>query len=136
MTRPEYKAGENGGTKMNQAIEDFVGGKRIALVGMSRNGKNKNKFGNSAYTVVDAVARSTGTPAPRRSTGFAATRTSALPEKVDSVLVVVPPQQAKQVLQTPPKRASATSGCSRAESPEVVALGQQPGLNLVSRSAS
>ena len=33
---------------MNQAIQDFIQSKRIAVVGVSRTGK-QNKFGNIAY---------------------------------------------------------------------------------------
>ena len=120
---------------MNQAIEDFVGGKRIALVGMSRSGKNK--FGNSAYT--ELIGRGYQVypvhPSAQEIDGVRCyPNLASLPEKVDGLLVVVPPAQAKQVLQDAAQAGIRNVWLQQgAESPEVVALGQQLGLNLVSQ---
>jgi uncharacterized protein len=119
---------------MNQAIQDFINGKRIAVVGASRNGK---KFGNLALTelatrgyqvfpVHSSAAEINGIKCYPNLT--------ALQGQVDGALVTVPPPQALTVL-----REAAAIGLKNvwlqqgAESPEVLALAQELGLNLVAK---
>lgn len=83
---------------MNQAIQDFIQGKRIAVVGVSRSGK---KFGNSIYTelkqrgyqvfIVHPEAQEIG--GERCYPNLA-----ALAGQVDGVLICVSPKQASQAL--------------------------------------
>jgi len=117
---------------MKQAIQDFINGKRIAVVGVSRSG---TKFGNQAfkelaergyqvYPVHPTAKEIGGKPCYPNL--------AALRDQVDGVLVIVPPEKAKSVLQE-----AAAVGLKNvwlqqgAESPEVLALGRELGLNLV-----
>jgi len=119
---------------MNQAIQDFINGNRIAVVGVSR---DETKFGNTAFTelaargyqvfaVHPAAQEIAGTPCYPNLT--------ALQGKVDGALVTVSPQQAVSVL-----REAASIGLKNvwlqqgAESPEALALARDLGLNLVAR---
>ena len=119
---------------MNQAIQDFVGCQRIAVVGASRGGK---KFGNAAVkelrtrgyqvTIIHPEAQEIdGQPCYPNL--------SALPGQVDAVLISVPAGQAAAVM-----REAASLGIRHvwlqqgAESPELLALGQELGLSLVSK---
>ena len=119
---------------MDQAIQDFIDGKRIALVGISRSGK---KFGNMAskelkergYQVYPVHPEAEQIDGERCYASLA-----SIEDDVDGVLVVVPPERSGQVLQ------DATDAGIRnvwlqqgAESPEVVALGEELDLNLVSK---
>lgn len=117
---------------MEQAVQDFVQGKNIAVVGVSRQGK---KFGNLACAelkkrdyqvfVVHPTAREIdGMPCYPSLT--------ALRGRVDGVLVSVPASQAESVL-----REAAAMGVRNvwlqqgAESPDVLTLGRTLNLNLV-----
>jgi len=117
---------------MNKAIEDFVGGKRIALAGISRSGK---KFGNTLFTelkgrgydvfpVHPAAKEIGGTPCYPDL--------ASLKGRVDGALVVLPPDKALPVL-----RDAASAGVKNvwlqqgAESPEAAALAEELKLNLV-----
>ena len=119
---------------MDQAIQDFINGKRIAVVGVSR---NKEKFGNMAFTELSARGYQVFAVHPTAQE-IAGARCypslTALRGQVDGALVVVPPQQAAPVL-----REAASIGLRNvwlqqgAESPEVVALARDLGLYLVAR---
>jgi predicted CoA-binding protein len=117
-----------------KAIQDFINGKRIAVVGVSR---DKEKFGNTAFTELAArgyqvfavhpsAQEIAGTPCYPSLT--------ALRGQVDGVLVIIPPQSAVSVL-----REAAAIGLKNvwlqqgAESPEVLALARDLGLNLVAK---
>jgi len=117
---------------MNQAIQDFIDGKRIAVVGVSRKG---NKFGNTALAELAARGYQVFPVHPEaREIGGAACypNLAALRDQVDGVLVVVPPQPAVGVL-----REAAAAGLTNvwlqqgAESVEGLALAGELGLNLV-----
>jgi uncharacterized protein len=120
-------------TIMKKAIENFINGKRIAIVGVSRNGK---KFGNLVYTelkgrgyqvfAVNAVAQQIdGEPCYPNIT--------ALKDKVDGVVVCVPSMQARSVLQEAAEIGLKNVWLQQgAETPELVKLGQDLGLNMVS----
>ena len=119
---------------MNQAIQDFVNGKRIAVVGVSRDGA---KFGNTAFTELAARGYQVFAVHPEAKE-IAGTpcypNLAALRGQVDGVLVVVPPQQAVSVLQE-----AAVVGLKNvwlqqgAESSEVLAQARDLGLNLVAK---
>lgn len=83
---------------MNQAIQEFIDGKRVAVVGASRQG---NKFGNIAakelgqrgyqvYIVHPEAKEIDGQPCYPNL--------EAVHDQVDGVLVSVPPQQGMNVL--------------------------------------
>jgi predicted CoA-binding protein len=119
---------------MEQAVQDFIDGKRIALVGMSRGGK---KFGNMAYKELKERGYQVYPvhPEAEQIDGENCYKNLAsLPESVDGVLVVVPPERSSQVM-----RDAAEAGIRNvwlqqgAESPEVLALGEELDLNLVSK---
>jgi uncharacterized protein len=118
---------------MDQNIQDFINGKRIAVVGASRDSK---KFGNSAYkelkqrgyqvfAVNPATTEIDGDPCYPNLT--------ALKDKVDGVLLTVPPAKGMEVL-----REAAQVGMhnvwiqQQGDSPEELALARQLGLNVVS----
>jgi uncharacterized protein len=114
------------------AIQQFVSGKTMAVVGVSAGGTG---FGSFAYTelkkrgfrllpVHPTAAAIQGDPCwPRLS---------ELPEKVERVLVVVKPEHAVDVV-----RAAAEAGISQvwlqqgAESPAAVELARERGLTVV-----
>ncbi len=81
-----------------KSIEDFLSLDSFAVVGVSRSGK---KFGNSIYRLL----RDRGSkvfPVNRLADSVEGERCYAhlrdLPEKVDGVIIVVPPQQTDSVL--------------------------------------
>lgn len=82
-----------------QAVREFLSQNTIALVGVSRSGK---KFGNSIFRALQtngyrvfpvhpAVSSVEGVPCYPNL--------AALPERVENLLVVIPPQQTEAVLQ-------------------------------------
>ena len=118
---------------MRQAIEDFISGKRVAVVGVSRSGK---KFGNVIYTelkergyevfpVNAAVQEINGETCYPNIT--------ALKDQIDGAVVCVPSEQSQSVL-----KEAAEIGLKNvwlqqgADTPELVKLGQDLGLNMVS----
>ena len=119
---------------MDQAVQDFIDGNRIALVGMSRSGK---KFGNMAskelkergYQVCPVHPEVEQIDGERCYASLA-----SIEGGVDGVLVVVPPERSAQVLKD-----AADAGIRNvwlqqgAESLEVLALGEELDLNLVSK---
>ena len=119
---------------MDQAIQDFVNAKRIAVVGVSR---DKTKFGNTAFTELAARGYQVFAVHPTAQEVVGARcypNLSALQGQVDGALVIVSPQQAVPVL-----REAAAIGLKNvwlqqgAESPEALALARDLGLNLVAR---
>ena len=118
---------------MKQAIEDFVGGKRIAVVGVSRSG---HKFGNTIYAelkergyevfaVNSSVQQIDGEPCYPNIT--------ALKDKVDGVVVCVSSEYAKPVLQEASEIGLRNVWLQQgAETPELTKLGDNLGLNMVS----
>jgi len=119
---------------MNQAINDFINGKRIAVVGVSRNAK---KFGNIIYTelkqrgyqvfaVNPSINEIAGDPCYPNL--------KALQGKIDGAVVCVPSNKGETVL-----REAAELGLHNvwlqqgADSPQLIKLGSELGLNMVSR---
>jgi hypothetical protein len=119
---------------MDQAAQDFVNGKRVAIVGVSRRGKG---FGNMASAELTARGYQVFAvhPAATEINGVQCyPHLAALRGQVEGVLVVVPPPQALAVL-----REAAAIGLKNvwlqpgAESPEALALARDLGLNLVAK---
>ena len=118
---------------MDSLIEKFVQGKRLVIIGLSRGGK---KFGNIAYKELKARGYTLYAihPQAQEIEGVPCyPNLAALPGQVDGVLVSVPPQKAKAVLQE-----VAVAGIKNvwlqqgSESGEVLAQAKQLGLNVVS----
>jgi predicted CoA-binding protein len=118
---------------MNTSIQDFFTGKHIALAGASRSGK---KFGNIAQKELKARGYQVFLihPEAKEIDGEPCfPNLAALRDKVDGVLVCLPASQASQVLME-----AAAVGLRNvwlqqgAETPELLALGRELGLDLVS----
>jgi hypothetical protein len=117
---------------MQPAIQDFINGKKVALVGASRDPK---KFGFTAMREL----RERGyqifpiNPNANEIDGQPCYPTlAALPEKVDGVLVMTPPAQVAAVLEDAAKLGLKNVWVQQmAESADTAGLGQKLGLNLV-----
>ena len=117
---------------MDQAIEDFIQGKRIAVVGASRSGK---KFGNTIHTELKQRGYQVFIVHPEAQE-IAGDRCypnlASLQGQVDGVVICVPPQQAGQAL-----RDAVDAGVKRiwlqqgAQSPEVLATARELGVQPV-----
>ena len=117
---------------MDQAIQDFIQGKRLAVIGVSRSGK---KFGNSIYTelkqrgyqvfIVHPEAKEIG--GERCYPNLA-----ALQGQIDGVVICVPPRQAEEAV-----REAAQAGVKKiwlqqgAESKDAVAVARELGVTPV-----
>jgi len=119
---------------MEQAVLDFIHGKRIAVVGVSR---NPSKFGTAAYKELKERGYQVFPVHPQAEQILGDStypNLAALQGRVDGVLVVVPPQSALAVIQD-----AAAAGIQNvwlqqgSESPEVVAKASELKLNLVSK---
>jgi predicted CoA-binding protein len=118
---------------MKHAIEEFITSKRIAVVGLSRNGK---KFGNSILTELSKRGYEVFAVHPEAEE-IAGTRCYpnliALRGKLDAVVICISPGGVAGVL-----REAAAIGLQNvwlqqgAESPEAVALAEELKLNIVS----
>lgn len=117
---------------MNPAIENFVQGKRIAIIGASRSGK---KFGNSVISELNARGYQTFLvhPEAKEIEGEPCyPNLAALKGRVDGVWICVQPQQAELVL-----REAVQAGFQNiwlqqgAESPQVQAAARELGVELV-----
>jgi predicted CoA-binding protein len=119
---------------MNTSIQEFITGKRIAIVGASRT-NSKNKFGNMAATELKRRGYEVYLVHPQAASinGEAAYPSlSALTGRVDGVLVSVSATRGADVL-----REAAAVGIRNVwvqqggESPELIKLGEELKLNLV-----
>ena len=117
---------------MNQAIQEFIAGKRIAVLGVSRSGK---KFGNTVYTELKQRGYQVFIVHPEAkdiSGEPCYPNLSALQGKVDGVLICLPPKQAEQAL-----REAASAGMKHiwlqqgAQSPAVLAAARELGVDPV-----
>ena len=117
---------------MDQAVKDFVAGKRLAVVGASRSGK---KFGNIAYKELKQRGYQVYIVHPTASEIDGAPcypSLGALKEQVDGVVVSVPPTQGMQVLQDASKAGLKDVWIQQqGDSPELLQLGESLGLNLI-----
>jgi uncharacterized protein len=118
---------------MNQQISDFVAGKRVAVVGVSRTTK---KFGCAIYTELKARGYQVYgvNPALDQIMGDKCyPNLTALKGQVDGAVVCIKPKSVEPVL-----REAAGIGLKNiwlqwgADTPENVKLGNELGLNLVS----
>ena len=116
-----------------QLIKDFVDQKKLAVVGVSRAG---NKFGNMAYNELKQKGYQVFAIHPEAETvegDKAYPSFKALPEAVDGVVLVVPPQQTEKVVQD-----AAAAGIKRiwmqqgAESDKAIQFCQENGIDVVS----
>jgi predicted CoA-binding protein len=114
------------------AVEDFVGRRTLAVVGVSRQGK---KFGNLAFRELKAKGYRLLPVHPQAETiqgERCYPSLAALPEPVDGVLVIVPPAETGKVV-----REAAAAGIKRvwmqqgAESPEAIQFCQENGISAV-----
>ena len=114
------------------AVADFVGQRKLAVVGVSRQGK---KFGNFAFRELRSKGYELFPVHPQAETiegGRCYPSLRALPEPVDALLIVVPPAQTEQVV-----RDAATAGIRRvwmqqgAESPAAIKFCQENGIREV-----
>ena len=118
---------------MDASIQNFIRGKRIALVGASRSGQTK--FGNAAAKELRARGYEIFLVHPEAKEIDGATcypNLAALNGKVDGVLVSVPSVQAEKVLLEASaaglRRVWLTQG---AETNSLISLGKELGLELV-----
>lgn len=119
---------------MNTSIQEFITGKRIAIVGASRT-NNKYKFGNMAGTELKRRGYEVYFVHPKAESINGETvyqSLSSLRGRVDGILVSVPAAKGADVL-----REAATVGIRNVwvqqggESPELTKLGAELRLNLV-----
>lgn len=117
---------------MDQAIRDFVSGKRIAVVGVSRTGK---KFGNIVATELKQRGYQVFAvhPEAKEIAGEPCyPNLASLAGKVDGAVICVPPSKAGDVV-----RDAAAAGIQRiwlqqgAESADVIAQARELGLTTV-----
>ena len=110
-------------------IEDFISQHTLAIVGVSRSGK---KFGNNIFRELSSNGYKLFPIHPEAETLEGVTAYKAfksLPEKVDGVIVVVPPAQTKKVV-----REAAAAGIQRvwmqqgAESEAAIHFCQENGI--------
>ena len=115
------------------SIEAFLDNPSIAVVGVSRSGRG---FGNAACRSLGKQGYRVypvNWSAPTVDGIRCYSRLSELPERVNAVLVVVPPPQAVDVI-----REAAAAGIRHvwlqqgAESPDVLRLGAELGLDVIS----
>ena len=115
-----------------KSIEAFLDNPSIAVVGVSRSGRG---FGNAACRSLRTQGYRVypvNWSAPTVDGIRCYSRLSELPERVNAVLVVVPPPQAVDVI-----RDAAAAGIRHvwlqqgAESPDVLRLGAELGLDVV-----
>ena len=114
------------------AVENFVGQHKLAVVGVSR---DTNKFGNMAYKALKEKGYQVY-PINRNVEAVAGDRCypslGGLPEKVDGVLIIVPPTETEKVV-----READAAGIKNvwmqqgAESDEAIQYCQEHGLNEV-----
>lgn len=118
---------------MNQAIQEFVAGKRMAVVGVSRYAK---KFGSTIYTELKGRGYQVYgvNPAVDEIQGEKCyPNLTALQGQVDGAVICIKPKSVEPVL-----REAASIGLKNvwlqwgADTPENVKLGKELGLNLVS----
>jgi predicted CoA-binding protein len=118
---------------MDQAIEDFINNKNIAVVGVSR---NASKFGNLAYKELKERGYQVYAvnPALKEFQGeLCYPDLSALQGKVDGVLLTVHPDQGLAVLEEASRVGIKNIWVQQqADSPALLESGRQLGLNLIS----
>jgi uncharacterized protein len=117
---------------MDQNIKNFIDGKRIAIVGVSRSG---GKFGNTIQSELKQRGYQTFIVHPEAQE-IAGEKCSpnleALKGKVDGVVICLPPQQAGQVLREAVRAGIANIWVQQgADSPEVAAIAKELGVHPI-----
>jgi uncharacterized protein len=119
---------------MNTHIDKFVSGKRIALLGASRN-NGKYKFGNMAAAELKRRGYEVFLVHPQAGTidgQVTYPNLAALKDRVDAVLVSLPAAKGMEVLREANAAEIRNVWIQQGgESPELVKLGEELGLNLV-----
>lgn len=114
------------------AVQDFLDRRNLAVVGVSRGGK---KFGNAAYKELKAKGYQLYPVNPNADVieGDLCYRSlSALPQPVEGLLIVVPPQETEKVVGD-----AAEAGIRRvwmqqgAESPAAIQFCQEQGISVI-----
>ena len=117
---------------MDQTAKEFVAKKRIAVVGASRSGK---KFGNAAYKELKQRGYQVYLVHPEAEEIEGETcyhSLEAVKDKVDGVFVSVPPAKGVQVLQQASQAGLKNIWIQQqGDSPEMLAVGKDLGLNMV-----
>jgi uncharacterized protein len=118
---------------MNQAIQDFVNGKNLAIVGVSRNG---SKFGNMIFSELKQRGYQMWIIHPEAQEIAGAKcypNLAAVQGKVDGVVINLPPRQTEQVLRDAVKAGIRNIWIQQgADSPEVSAIAQELGVQPIS----
>ena len=117
---------------MNQAIQDFIQLKRIAVVGVSRTGK---KFGNTIYTELKQRGYQAFIVHPQAQE-IAGEKCypnlASLQDKIDGVVICLPPKQSGQAL-----REAVNAGITQiwlqqgADSSEVMGVARELGVKPI-----
>ncbi len=117
---------------MQQSIQDFVNGKRIAVLGASRSGK---KFGNIAAKELSERGYQVFLVHPEAQTidGHSCySNLAMLQGKVDGVLISVPAKHVEPIFNQASELGMKNVWLQQnAETPSLIAKGQELGLNLV-----
>ena len=117
---------------MDKVAQEFVAKKRIAVIGASRSGK---KFGNAAYKELKQRGYQVFLvhPEAKEIEGEPCYPSlDAVKDKVDGVFVSVPPAQGVQVLQQASQAGLKNVWIQQqGDSPQMLAVGKDLGLNLV-----
>lgn len=117
---------------MDKAAQEFVSHKRLAVVGASRSGK---KFGNSAYKELKQRGYQVYLVHPKAEEIEGEPCYPSLEtvkDSVDGVFVCVPPAQGVQVLQQASQAGLKNIWIQQqGDSPELLAVGNDLGLNIV-----
>lgn len=117
---------------MQQSIQDFVNGKRIAVIGASRSGK---KFGNTAAKELLERGYQVFLVHPEAQTidGHSCySNLAALKEKVDGIFISVPSNNVETIFQQASELGIKNVWLQQnAETPSLIAKGSELGLNLV-----
>jgi hypothetical protein len=117
---------------MDPKVQEFIQGKKFAIVGVSRSG---NKFGNSIYTELKERGYQVFIvhPEAQEINGEKCyPNLASLPEKVDGVVICVPPRQAGKVMEE-----AAQAGIEKiwlqqgAQSPEALAKASELGITPI-----
>lgn len=118
---------------MNPAIEDFIQGKRLAVLGVSRSGK---KFGNTIHTELKQRGYQTFIihPEAKEIAGDPCyPNLAAVQGQVDGAVICVTPSKAVAAI-----REAAAAGINKiwlqmgAENPEALALARELGITVIS----
>jgi uncharacterized protein len=117
---------------MQQAIQNFINGKRVAVLGASRSGK---KFGNIAAKELSERGYQVSLVHPEAQTIDGITcypNLASLQGKIDGVFISVPAKHVEPIFSQASELGMKNVWLQQnAETPELIAKGNELGLNLV-----